>query len=86
MRFEDLWLHKGFILETVSVSTLYLSIVDFWGISHGTWHIDDTLFDVYPGFPFEEFIFFVVTSLMCSCGYVAFMTEPKPPKEEKKVE
>lgn len=66
--------HKWLIMKTTGVSTLYLSVIDHWGISHGTWSVDDTVFDVYPGLPFEELAFFFVTSLMCSQGMVLVWT------------
>ena len=69
-RIEVIAVHKWLIVKCVFISTLYLCIIDHWGISHGTWKIQDTIFNVYPGLPFEEALFFVVTSVMCCQGFL----------------
>ena len=69
-RVEVVLKHKWLVMRCALVTTLYLCIIDHWGMKHGTWTIEDTFFDVYPGLPVEEMLFFVVTSIMCCQGFL----------------
>ena len=62
------------LLNCIITSTAYLTMVDHWAIEKGIWNIENSLFDIYAGMPFEECLFFFVTSIMCSFGFLLTLT------------
>ena len=62
--------YKRNLLKCILTSTMYLTMVDHWALERGIWKIENSLFDIYPGMPFEECFFFFVTSTMCSFGFL----------------
>ena len=72
--FNTIAFYKIPLLKCILTSTIYLTIADKWALERGIWKIDKSLFDIYPGMPFEECFFFFVTSIMCSFGFLLTLT------------
>ncbi len=73
---DILWQHRYLIATTIVTVTLYLSAADAIAIGSGTWTIDPAQsLQIYFGgvLPLEEFLFFLVTTVLLSFGMVLVM-------------
>ena len=73
---DILWRHRYLIGVTIVTITLYLSAADALAIGSGTWTIDPgQSLQIYLGgvLPVEEFLFFLVTTVLLSFGMVLVM-------------
>jgi len=81
---------SAWVLPTF-VNTWFLAFIDEWAIKNGIWSINQRNSLGYapllgfPSLPLEEFIFFLVTSLMCSWGLTLFMVVSSRTQSKKKV-
>ena len=73
-RMETLWEYRWSIAKCVGVCTVYLSVVNHWAMARGTWFVEDTAGDAYPGLPVEEVLAPGVNSFLCCVGFVVLMT------------
>jgi lycopene beta-cyclase len=80
---DILWRHRLPVALTIVVSTLYLSAADAIAISSGTWTIDPAQsLNVYLGgvLPIEEFVFFLLTNVLCVFGITLVLAEESQPR------
>ena len=73
---DILWRHRYLVTVTIVTVTLYLSAADAIAIGSGTWTIDPAQsLQIYLGgvLPIEEFIFFLMTTVLLSFGMVLVM-------------
>jgi len=71
---EVFFAYKWPLIKSVSAVTLFFSVTDHWALSHGIWRVDDVMFDVIPGLPFEEFLWYFVTSVMGLQGLMMILS------------
>lgn len=76
---ETLWTHRGVLLITVGVPTLYLWVADTIAISLSIWIIskDYTLGIAPLGLPIEEATFFLATNLLVVKGLLLLLNSPE---------
>ena len=78
-----LWNYRRLVLPGFIVPALYLSLVDTIAIRAGTWTIDpaqSTGLHFPGGLPLEEFVFFLVTNLLISFGFVLVLARESQPR------
>lgn len=64
------------ILGPVALATAWLTLVDSFAIRDGVWFFDPAQclgWRLGPWVPFEEFLFFVLTSLLVAQGFILFL-------------
>jgi len=80
---DILWRHRRVVFLTIVISTLYLSWADALAIGSGTWTIDpEQSLNIYLGgvLPIEEFIFFLLTNILCVFGITLVLAEESQPR------
>lgn len=80
---DILWRHRNTVFLSVVITTLYLSWADSFAISSGTWTIDpQQSLNVYLGgvLPIEEFVFFLLTNVLCVFGITLVLAEESQPR------
>jgi len=67
--------HRRVIVRCILYLFSYLSLSDQWAIRNGIWSISSnySLFNLLPHLPFEESLFFLLTTTMCVWGLTLFM-------------
>lgn len=71
-----LWANRRAIVGPVAISTAWLTLADSFAIRSGIWFFDPAQclgWRVGPWVPFEEFLFFVLTSLLVAQGFILFL-------------
>ena len=69
---RELWRWRRLLAASVVLATLYLGACDAFALGHGIWQVDRTrVVGIYAGsLPLEEFVFYLVTSIMAAQGFV----------------
>src|SRR5690349_12675198 len=69
---RELWRWRRTLLAAVALATLYLAACDAFALGHGIWRVDPArVVGLYFGpLPVEEFVFYLVTSIMAAQGFV----------------
>ncbi len=69
---RELWRWRRLLTAAVLLSTLYLGACDAFALGHGIWRVDPAcVVGVYVrALPLEEFVFYFVTNLMATQGFV----------------
>jgi lycopene cyclase domain-containing protein len=71
-----LWRNRRAILGPVAIASAWLTFADSFAIRAGVWSFDPAQclgWRVGPWVPFEECLFFVLTSLLVAQGLVLFL-------------
>jgi lycopene cyclase domain-containing protein len=71
-----LWANLRAILGPVAISTVWLTLADSFAIRAGIWFFDPAQclgWRIGPWVPAEEFLFFILTSLLVAQGFVLFL-------------
>ncbi|MEO1287194.1 MAG: lycopene cyclase domain-containing protein [Chloroflexota bacterium] len=76
---DILWRHRVPVTVAIVITTLYLAWADSLAIGSGTWTIDpeQSLYSILIGgiLPIEEFIFFLITNVLCVFGISLVLAE-----------
>ena len=69
---RELWRWRRLVIVVTTLCTLYLGACDGFALGHGIWRVDPSrTVGLYAGpLPLEELIFYGVTSLMASQGFI----------------
>ncbi|MFX0015990.1 MAG: lycopene cyclase domain-containing protein [Promethearchaeota archaeon] len=70
---DILWLSRRDLISVISVSTIYLAVVDAIAIGEGVWTINintSTGILLAGMLPIEEFLFFLVTNILITFGLI----------------